>query len=68
MRPGSIDHFGYAFRKPGKGHLSPNNPNVPACKLCSYSILPDVPRVWLRKPMGLSHTTCAEGRTDIEYV
>ena len=29
------------------------------CKLCRHTIRPDEPRIWLTKPMGLSHQNCA---------
>lgn len=56
---------------------NPTNPNPakkaesvlnPLCKLCLLSVMPGEPRVWLRKPMGVSHESCATNRTDIERV
>lgn len=32
------------------------------CKICRSGIFDQQPRVWLSKPAGLSHATCAEGR------
>lgn len=60
MTVGGIDSFGYAFRKPGKNTLNPNSATIPVCKLCRHSILQGHPRVWLTKPMGLSHASCAK--------
>lgn len=46
-----------------------NNPSVkgklvtamnPLCKLCLLSVMPGEMRVWLRRPMGISHATCAD--------
>lgn len=53
------------FRKSTKGNLNPNSGTIPRCKLCQFGILQGQKRVWLRKPMGLSHESCAETRTDI---
>lgn len=56
------------FKMTKKGSLNPNSGMVPACKLCRYGVLPGERRVWLRKPMGISHESCASNRTDIVRV
>lgn len=58
---------GGGTRKPIKGSLAPNA-NLPLCKLCLHSIQQGQARVWLRRPMGLSHVECVKDRNDVESV
>jgi hypothetical protein len=55
----------YGYQKPRKGVLGVNSAMNPRCKLCLLPVMTVEERVWLRKPMGVSHTTCADGRDDV---
>lgn len=58
---------GAGYRLPKKGALA-STALIPRCKLCTFGIMPGQTRIWLRKPMGLSHERCASNRTDIKRV
>lgn len=36
-----------------------NDQRITVCKLCLFSIVVGQHKVWLTKPMGLSHEACA---------
>ena len=56
------------FRKSAKGNLNPNSGMIPRCKLCQFGIMQGQRRVWLRKPMGLSHAECADASQEVVRV
>lgn len=47
-----------------KGNLG--NHYLSTCKLCPAGVFDHEPHVWLRKPMGWSHTYCAKQAGHVE--
>ena len=43
-------------RKTGSGR----DRRLTVCKICRHSVMEGEPTTWLTKPMGMSHTTCAD--------
>lgn len=58
---------GAGYRLPKKGVLA-STALIPACKLCRHGVMPGETRIWLMRPLGISHERCAANRTDVKRV